>query len=445
MKQILLILTLLLYSYIGSGQQKPNIVLFFVDDLGWADLGYRNEKLHTPNIDDLKDEGMDFSRAYIATPTCSPSRASLLTGREPARLQMVRHIPHNAEYGSVNGRFDEEFHIWDTDPAQMPSRNWLPLEESTYAERLKELGYYNIFIGKWHLGHEPYHPVHQGFDEQYGASNFGHPGSYYQPFFKQPNPLDDVPENEYLTDALSAKAESFIRNYDKAQPFMLSLWYYNVHGPHIGRKDLVEQYIKEGLEGKYAEYAAMISAVDGSVGRIRRMLKEKGMAENTVLLFLSDQGGYFINPPFKGGKTGGSALYEGGARVPLIAYYPGVIIAGSTCDVPVQSIDIYPTLIEIASGKKYRDRGINGRSLMPIFEGKKMKERNLYFFRSYEDQYAAVLLGDWKLIKYHSGKFELFNLKNDIGEEENLIEKEIERASHMQKDLAKWEQEALKN
>ena len=246
MKKLALIL--LLIFTVGSGvsmaqeNTKPNIVLFFVDDMGWADLGYRNFDFYTPNIDRLKDEGMDFQRAYIATPTCSPSRASILTGKESIRLEMPRHISHEDRFG----RNTKKYNYWPGDPVQRNSINWLPLGEITYAERLKDFGYYNMFIGKWHLGHEPYHPIHQGFDEQYGATNFGHPASYYPPYFREPNPLKDITGEKYLTDVLTNKADEFIRNYNKDKPFMLSMWYYNVHSPFIGRKDFIDRYKKLG-------------------------------------------------------------------------------------------------------------------------------------------------------------------------------------------------------
>lgn len=433
---------LILYTGLGFAQNGPNIVLLFVDDQGWADVGYRNDLLLTPNIDELKNDGLDFTRAYIATPTCSPSRASLLTGKEPVRLQMVRHIPVGK-----NGKLIDAgngFSMLNTDPAQMPTRNFLPLEETTYAERLKAFGYYNMFIGKWHLGNEIHHPIHQGFDEQYGTANAGHPKDYYAPFFG-PNEkaLDDFPKSAYLTDVLTDKAEDFIHNFDKSRPFMLSLWYYTVHNPHVGRKDWLTTYKKQGLTGKYAEYAAMVSAMDESVGRVRKALEEKGIADNTVILYISDQGGDFSNAPLTGGKNGGNALGEGGARVPFIMYYPGVTRPGSTCDVPVQSIDIYPTLVEIASGKEFTDKAIQGVSLLPLLKGGTLAHRNLYFFRSYEDQYAAVISGHWKLIKYHSGNNKLFDLRIDIGEQKNRIEEYPEKTKVLMKDLERWEREAV--
>ncbi|UZO82221.1 sulfatase [Aquimarina sp. ERC-38] len=420
--------------------EKPNIVLLFVDDWGWADVGYRNPVFETPNIDQFKKESMDFTRAYIPTPTCSPSRASLLTGKEAVRMQMVRHISGNPEI--------EKYSLWPKDPVQMPSINYLPLEEITYAERLKEYGYYNMFLGKWHLGHRAHYPDKQGFDEMYGTTNAGHPRNYYYPFFKEEQDVlgyqnSGVKEGDYLTDDLTEKATNFIKNYDREQPFMLSFWYYTVHGPSVGRKDLLKKYQDKGLEGKYAHHAAMIEALDESVGKIRKSIKEKGIEDNTIIILLSDQGGAYTNAPLSGGKKGGNALGEGGARVLLTINYPGVTTAGSETTIPVQSIDIYPTLLEIVSGKACKDDWIQGKSLLPILKGDSIADRQLFFFRSYEDQYAAVIDGDYKLIKYHSGKFQLFNVVKDISETTNLIGTGLEIETKLKKDIATWEKEAV--
>jgi arylsulfatase A-like enzyme len=435
---ILLVLTFNSGISIAQKIERPNIVLLFVDDLGWADLGYRNSEFFTPNIDRLKDEGMDFHRAYIATPTCSPSRASILTGKEPIRMEMPRHITHEDRFA----RNTKKYNYWPGDPAQRNSINWLPLEELTYAEGLRDYGYYNMFIGKWHLGHEPYHPIHQGFDEQYGTSNFGHPANYYPPYFRELNPLKEIMDEKYLTDVLTSKADEFIRNYNKDKPFMLSMWYYNVHSPHIGRKDLIDRYKKLGWEDRYANYGAMVSAMDESVGRIRRALKDKGIADNTVILFTSDQGGFFTNYPLRGQKVG-NTLGEGGARVPFIFYYPGLTSPGADCETPIQTIDVFPTLMEIATGKQYTNDRIQGKSLMPLLREEDFPERNLYFFRSYEDQYAAIISGDWKLIKYHTGPNELYNIKNDQSEINNLIHVEKDIANRLEEELRLWEEEAV--
>lgn len=414
-----------LSSYAG---QKPNIVLFFVDDLGWADLGYQDEKFHSPNIDKLKDEGLYLSRAYIPTPTCSPSRASLLTGKESVRIQMVRHI---------SGPQTGEYNMWETDPEQMPSRNFLPLEEITYAERLKDFGYYNMFLGKWHLGQdEKYWPRNQGFDEEYCTGNQYHHS--FKPYYETKDG-----QGKYKTDLITEQAVSLIEGYNRDQPFMMSVWYYNVHRGFQGRKDWVEFHRERGLEGDMLEYAAMVSVVDESVGKIREALTARGIAENTIILFTSDQGGTLKNAHLRGGKKGGETLCEGGARVPFIIHYPGETQAKSVCNTPIQTVDVYPTLIEIASGKKCKDKQIQGLSLLPVLRGKTLKERKLFFYRSYEDQYAAIRDGDWKLIKYRSGKYELYNLENDEEEQNNQVELEVQIAGRMKNELAKWEMEAV--
>ena len=417
--------------------QKPNIILFFVDDWGWSDVGFRNDRFDTPNIDQLKNDGMEFTRAYIPTPTCSPSRASLLTGKEAIRLEMPRHIEHE----NKDGTNDKKYNYWEKDPAQMPSINWLPLEEVTYAEVLKQQGYFNMFVGKWHLGHKPYYPIYQGFDEMFGTGNWGHPKNYYPYYFKD-NLLDEYTD-EYLTDVLTDKAVNFIQDYDGKAPFTLSLWYYNVHSPHIGRKDLVNKFLEKGYDKKEAIYTAMVASVDESVGKVREALKAKGIEDNSILLLLSDQGGFFSNAPLSGGKIGGNTLGEGGSRVPFLMYYPGVTTPGSVSNTPIQIIDVFPTLAEIASGKKYTNKQIQGISLVPELKGMKLKPRDLFFYRSYEDQYAAIMSGDWKLLKYRSGNYKLFNVANDISEQKNLINTGLAIENRLKKKLAKWERKAV--
>ncbi len=436
------ILTIFLIVCVKSfSQSKPNIVLLFVDDYGWSDVGFRNNSFKTPHIDQLKKQSLNFQRAYIPTPTCSPSRLSLLTGKEAVRLQMVRHIALDPE------RPHAKFGTWKKDPVQMPSLNYLPLPETTYAEVLKNYGYYNHFIGKWHLGHTGRYPVDQGFDSEFGTTNAGHPKSYYYPFFKQKEDprdfLKKYQKGDYLTNVLTDGAVNFIKNYKKQQPFMLSFWYYSVHGPSVGRKDLLKKYQEKGIKGKYAHHHAMVEAMDASVGRVRKALTDKGIAENTVIILLSDQGGAFSNAPLRGGKKGGDTLAEGGARVPLMILYPGITKPNTESLIPVQSIDIFPTVIEIASGKKYKNKNIQGVSLMPLLQGKTLKKRSLFGFRSYEDQYASIIKGDWKLIKYHSGKYQLYNVTKDQSEKNNLIGKGLKIEKKLKKDLLKWEQEAV--
>ena len=439
-----LVLSFLLFTTCKMSTSRsdgPNIVLFFVDDLGWADVGYRNPIFETPNIDQLKKDGVEFTRAYIGTPTCSPSRASLLTGKDAVRMQMVRHITHEDHQ---TGRNKSEYNYRQKDPANIHSRNWLPLEEVTYAEQLTQYGYYNMFIGKWHLGHEPYHPVHQGFHEQIGTSNWGHPSNYYHPFFNHLTPLKESNQGDYLTDVLTHEAIDFISAYNREEPFMLSMWYYSVHSPHIGKKELVDSLKDQGYDAKFANYLAMVHSVDESVGKIREALYNKGFFENTVILFLSDQGGAFKNGPLKGGKFGGQTLCEGGARVPFIVYYPGVTTAGGEVHDPVSSIDVFPTLTEIASGKNKITARINGKSLLPLLRGKQMNERNLFFYRSYENQYAAIIQGNYKLLKYRNGDYELFNLETDIGESNDIKGQNIELTTKLLVELERWENDATK-
>lgn len=428
---------------LAAEAEKPNIVLLFVDDMGWSDLGYRNPVFESPNIDVLAEQGIDFQQAYIACPTCSPSRATLLTGKHPARLRLVRHIPVGPKNAGFDerGRATQEFNLWPTDPAKFPCRNWLPLEEITYAEALKELGYFNLFVGKWHLGHEPYHPTHQGFDREIGASNWGHPGSYYPPYFKNSDVLADEKER-YLTDRLTDEAVSFIEQYDRDQPFMLSFWYYNVHGPHQGREDYVKHFEAKGLTGKYAHYAAMVKSVDDSVGRVRKAIRDKGIEENTIVFFLTDQGGYFENPPFHGGKRV-DTLYEGGSRVPFVFYWPGVTETGARNDSIVQSTDLFPTLIEIAGGDVENYHDLDGVSLLPTIRDNNTLVRNepIFGYRAYEDLYASVRLDDWKLLAYRSGTLKLYNIAEDIKEEHDQAPSHPEIVRSLRAKLAAWERE----
>lgn len=420
---------------------KPNIILFFVDDLGWSDLGFRNPVFESPNIDALAKSGVSFEQAYIASPTCSPSRATLVTGKHPARLKMVRHIPGEKIYGfDVYGKTKEEFHLLEKDPAQFPSRNWLPLEHITFAEGLAKEGYYNLFVGKWHLGHEEFHPIHQGFHKQIGTSNFGHPKSYYPPYFKQDTIFTDN-NNTYLTDKLTNEAVDFIAGYQKESPFMLTFSYYSVHTPHQGRKDLVDYFKKKGLEERYANYAAMVKATDESLGKVLKAVKEKGIEKETIIIFLSDQGGFFDNKPFRGGKMS-ETLFEGGARVPFFMYWQGVTKPNSINNSVVQSTDLFPTLIEIAGGDVSKYKDLDGVSLLAtIKKNDYLKREPIYGYRAYEDLYVSVRKNEWKLLAYRSGKLELFDISKDIKEQNDLSKSHPKKVKELVQKLIKWEKE----
>ena len=413
---------------------KPNIIMLFVDDLGWADIKYQKQRHDIPNIDRLIAEGMTFTDAYSASPTCSPSRASVITGLNPARLRLVRHI---------SGTFHEkEFSQWAGDPANFPSRNWLPLDKPTYAKELKSLGYRTAFIGKWHLGHEPYHPIHHGFDEQYGVTNYGNPKSYYPPFFRSGcQTYKDVPKDTYLTDRLTDDAIAFISKQKTDQPFQLTFFYYSAHAPYQGRKDLLEKAQARGLTGSAAHHAAMLDAVDESIGRIRKALKDKSLVDNTIIFFVGDQGGHFSNYPLRGGKKGGQALYEGGARVPFIVYWPKVTKPASSSTVPVLTTDISPTMIQMAGKHTPTNQPSDGISLVTLLKGTgKIKRDTIYMYRSYEDQYAAVRSDNWKLIAYRSGRAELYNLTDDLSETNDLSSSKPEIVTRLKTNLKIWEQ-----
>lgn len=327
-----------------------------------------------------------------------------------------------------------------TDPAQFPSRNWLPLEVTTIAEALKPLGYYSAFMGKWHLGSEPWHPIHQGFDEQRGVSNFGHPRHYYQPFFVEgANPYAETPGGKYLTDRLADDAMDFLKNYRRTEPFLLTVFFYNVHSPHEGRKDLVAKYEKRGLQGREAQYGAMVEAMDDNVGRILRTLEEQGQANDTVVVFFSDQGGYFTQAPLRGGKTGGMALYEGGAKVPLAVRWPGKTKAGSKSDALVMSTDLFPTFVEMAGGDPAGFEPLDGVSITPLLTGSgSIGREELYLYRNYEAKYAAVVGEEWKVIASLDGNHELYNLKRDPWEKDNLADRNPAKVGELLSRLETW-------
>lgn len=421
------------------GAAAPNFLILFVDDLGWRHVAYQGGVYDTPRIDRLAAESTVFSRAYIPTPTCSPSRAALLTGRHPARLDIVRHVPTSAKYGfDEYGRTEQELHTWENDPSGWRSRNWLPLEETTIAEALKPLGYRTAFFGKYHLGHEPYHPVRQGFDEQFGVSNFGHPKSYYPPYWPVGDPYAGESGDRYLTDRVADDVVAYLGDRrGEEQPFLAMVFFYNVHAPHIGRRDLVPKYLERGLSDDQAQLAAMVEATDDAIGRILDALEESGREDDTYVVFLGDQGGLRYNEPLRGGKPGGTALYEGGARVPMAIRVPSR--PGTKEPVPVVSTDVFPTLVELAGGDPAEHQPLDGLSLVPLLNGAGTLDREALFLeRHYEDQYAAVVAGDWKLIAYWSGKRELYDLAADPFEQRDLAAQNRERVRKLSAWLAAW-------
>ena len=415
---------------------KPNIVLLFVDDLGWNEAKYKKNHLGMPHVDALAAEGMTFTDAYSASPTCSPSRASVITGQHPARLRMVRHVP-----GSKDGTHSKEFHTYGRDPVKMPSRNWLPIEEPSLADALKPLGYRTAFVGKWHLGHDPYHPVKHGYDVQFGVSNCGHPRSYHAPYFANiDDTYNELPKGKYLTDQLTDDAVSYIEKQDGKQPFMLTLFYYSAHDPFDASKDMTAELEKANPGRAIHPLASMLGSVDKSVGRISDALKRKNLDSNTVVFFLGDQGGKIPSPPMRGTKRGGQALYEGGARIPFIVKWPGVVKGGTTSSELAVTTDVFPTMLGMVGGDISSFPKLDGKSLVPVLkDGAKMERKEIIMYRSYEDQYAAVRSGKWKYIAYRRGRNELFDLESDLSESKDLSKTMPEKVAELRATLRAFE------
>ncbi len=424
--------------------QPPNIVFILIDDMGWADAGCYGSKFYqTPNLDQLAAQGMKFTDAHAACPVCSPTRASIMTGKYPARLHLTDWLPGRKDMPSQK-LLRPEF------------RQGLPLEEITVAESLKTAGYVTASIGKWHLGGEGFEPQKQGFDLNIGGDHTGTPLSYFAPFKNGQRTmpgLETSSPGEYLTDRLTTEAEKFIEQ-NQEKPFFLYLPHYAVHTPLKAKSELIAKYqaLKPTTEQTNAVYAAMIESMDESVGRIVRKLDALKLSERTIVIFTSDNGGLAVregpttpstsNAPLREGK---GYLYEGGIRVPLIVRWPGVVRAGSVCATPVSSIDFQPTLLAMAKLKPAAGQVIDGVNLMPVLqEAGELKREALYWhYPHYANQGAkpggAIRQGDFKLIEfYEDGHLELYNLKDDLGERTNLAEKLPQQAMRMEQKLDAW-------
>lgn len=394
---------------------QPNIIIMFIDDMGYNDIGFRNSSFQTPNIDQLAVTSYNFTNAYVASPTSSPSRTALLTGRHPLKVGVTRHISNESRdlYG------DGTWTVLDTDPGHRPNRSFLPLEEITIAEALKDQGYTTYHIGKWHLGKRDYYPDKQGFDHMFGESDYGHPMSYFPPYFNKQNiDLNGTYLNDYLTD----QAVDWISEHDYSKaPLFMYFAHYAVHSPFIGQQDKIEKYLKQGLDTRYATYHAMIESMDESVGRVLNAIDQKGIKDNTVFMFISDQGGPFSNAPLRGGKTQGQH-YDGGSKVPFFVRYKGE--TNKTIEQRISTLDVFPTLIEMAGVNVRKHKQLDGKTLLPIFQGKKRKQQPIYVYRSYDDTPASLIVDDYKYIVSRSGNDEFYDLKTDIGEEDNRIHDE---------------------
>lgn len=426
---------------------KTNVVLFLIDDLGWQDLGcYGSHYYQTPHIDRLARDGMRFTDGYAACNVCSPTRAAIMTGKYPARLLLTQWLPA--------GRWSH------TDHKMREGRylSNLPLEEITIAEALREAGYRTAFMGKWHLGTETYYyPQHQGFDINVGGRDYGAPGSYFFPFkgswqipttgqtLHKESPLPGE-AGDYLVDRLAEEAEKFIRASAK-QPFFLMLSHYAVHTPLQGKPNKVTRYAKvpkTQRQGK-PDYAAMVESVDESVGRVMRTLRELQLAEQTLVIFTSDNGGFARatdNAPLRANK---GSNYEGGLRVPVIIQWPGHIPAGGVSHEPVISTDFYPTILAATEQQMRPHQHLDGENLLPLCSGGKLQREALYWHYPHYNRHpqsfpsGVIRAGDWKLIEhFETGQLSLFNLADDLGETKDLASQEQARTARLLAQLKAW-------
>jgi len=422
----------------------PNIVLIMADDLGWMDLHCQGNKLvDTPNLDRLAGQGMRFTDGYAAAPVCTPTRAAIMTGQSPARLTITNHAPgHPAGFGPRGAVVLEA-----------ENAKYLPLAHVTIAERLKAAGYATGFIGKWHLSSRrgqrnappleaSLRPEHQGFDSNIGGCSYGGPPSYFDPY-KNPT-IKDRRKGEYLPERLADESIAFM-TANRSKPFFLALWNYAVHYPRQAPADLLAKYSKRKGRGiKIQAYAAMVEGMDRALGRVLKALDTLGLADQTLVIFTSDNGSLDgDNRPLRGVK---GYLYEGGIRVPWLVRWPGRVKPGTTCATPIISTDLYPTLLEAAGRAPEADKVLDGRSIVPLLrQSGTLKRDALYFhypnyaFHRRNRLGSAIRQGHYKLIKhYDDNSVELYDLSKDIGETNDLSAALPEKARQMREKLERW-------
>ncbi len=450
---------LLLIGCKKKEEPKPNILFILADDLGWADLGcYGSEFYETPNLDALAHDGMRFTQAYAACPVCSPTRASIMTGKYPARGNTTDW------FGAPQPDEVPGHHTRNKPLLPAPYLEYMDLEEHTIAEALREAGYHTFFAGKWHLGDTGYFPEDQGFGINKGGHHRGSPpGGYFSPY-KNPK-LSDGPEGEHLPIRLAEETNSFIEKHREG-PFFAYLSFYSVHTPLQAHAELVNIYERKkfergfldqwGEEGErkvrlvqcHPTYAAMVESMDKAVGMVIDQLKTLGLYDNTVIFFMSDNGGLSTseghptsNLPLRAGK---GWLYEGGVREPCMVHWPGVTPDHSVSEEVITSTDFYPTLLEIAGISPDASQHKDGKSFVPVLKTEAYERGAIYWhYPHYGNQGSspgsAIREGDWKLIKwYENDSLELYNLAEDIGERNNLINQESGKAQELLEKLELW-------
>lgn len=427
--------------------QPENIIVFLVDDLGWTDLGsYGSDLYETPNIDRLAREGVKFTNAYSACTVCSPTRAALMTGKYPARLNLTDWIAgHVNEYGKL----------------RVPDwTQYLPTEETTLAELAKEADYATASVGKWHLGDDStYYPQYQGFDLNVAGYYRGQPPSYFYPYVRGTDTLPYLKggkEGEYLTDRLTQEAGRFIRQHQD-QPFFLYFPHYAVHTPIQAQDSLTEYYrkkLKPGMQHFNPEYAAMIHSTDASLGRVMHLLDSLSLSDRTTIIFTSDNGGLSFrgkvtnNAPLRAGK---GSSYEGGVRVPMIIKRPQFATPGAVSDEPVITMDVFATVADLLAGSASAPTAPqeDGVSLLNIVQDTAMVlERDALFWHyphyhpGGAHPYSAVRQGNFKLIEFlEDNRLELYDLNEDLGETNNLVETLPEITNELYNRLESWRAE----
>jgi arylsulfatase A len=440
--------SLVLRRRLASGEpaaEQPNFVLIHVDDLGWTDLAcFGSRYYETPNIDRLASQGMKFTNAYAACAVCSPTRAAVMTGRYPARVGITDWIRARFQGGKIPGPGEKPpEYVGGPENKLLCPRNplWMELDEVTIVEALKPAGYVSCHIGKWHLGTDDWYPEKQGFDYNIGGCDFGQPPSYFDPYERKGQggipTLEPRRKGEYLTDREADEAVRFIKEH-RDRPFFLYMAHYAVHTPIQAKEDLAAKYAaKTPTNQKNPKYAAMVESVDQAVGKIMKALDEAKLTERTMVIFTSDNGGLLgptHNAPLRSGKGN---PYEGGIRVPLIVRYPKMVKAASVCHTPAISVDYFPTICQMAKVDMPSDRAIDGKNLIPLLTQKGSLKRDAIFwhfphYRGNIVPYSIVRAGDWKLIKrYEQKEFELFNLKEDLSEKEDLAAKMPEKVRQL--------------
>jgi len=440
---------------------RPNFVLILADDLGWADVGYQGSTFHrTPNLDALARAGVSFSNAYAAAPVCSPARAGLVTGRAPARLHLTSLLGVRTPLGELEERLDDAEAGELVEPTVLER---LPADVPTIATVLSAAGYRTGWIGKWHLGSDP---REHGFEFSLASTPWGSTESYFSPYGL--SSLADGPPGEYLTDRLTDEALRFL-DENRERPFLLVLSHYAPHTPLQAPPELVaecERRVDPAGRQRNPIYAAMIEKLDASVGRVRAALESSGLAERTLLLFTSDNGGFeeqrlnrrarkagvgeeapapqgaasghvTSNQPLRSGK---GRLYEGGVRVPCIAW-GGPVARSGTCDVPIVALDFLPTLAALAGAE--RPAVCDGVDLTPLLaqacDAGALRREALYFHFPHQSFASSLRRGDEKLIySWQRESGELFDLAADPGELADLARERPERAAELQAELFRW-------